>query len=123
MPDITDNDIVSWVVYQNSMTANLYAAAGGSLTNYGEKRVSYLEITLKHNRTPHAKDTGARAGCQDTRAETSRTGIVEVGYFYYLSTATAHGSRPAALRARESRHGGTHERGREYKKAKYNERK
>ena len=47
--------------------------------------------------------------------------LVAIGYFYYLSTAAAHGSRPAALCAREGRHGGTRERGRECKKAKYNE--
>ena len=37
------------------------------------------------------------------------------------SAASAHGNRPAALCAREGRHGGTRERGRECKKAKYNE--
>jgi hypothetical protein len=57
----------------------------------------------------------------DACAQTAGPGIVEVGYFYYLSTASAYGNRPAALCAREGRHGGTRERGREYKKAKYNE--
>ena len=80
-----------------------------------------IKAAQKVNRAPHAKDTGARARSQDARAQTAGAGIIEVGDFYYLSTASAHGSRPAALRAREGRHGGTRERGRECKKAKYNE--
>jgi len=80
-----------------------------------------VKRTQKVNRAAHAKDTGARPGGPDARAQTAGTGIVEVGYFYYLSTASAHGSRPAALRAREGGRGGTRERGRESKKAKYNE--
>ena len=57
----------------------------------------------------------------DACAETAGTGIIEVGYFYYLSTAAAHGHRSAALGAWEGGHGGTRERGRECEKAKYNE--
>ena len=86
-----------------------------------EKWIAYTQGAQKVNRAPHAKDTGTWTGGHDARAQTAGTGIVEVGDFYYLSTASAHGSRPAALRAREGRHGGTRERGRECKKAKYNE--
>jgi len=89
------------------------ASARSGLPSDCDKWFAYTQGAQKVNRAPHAKDAGARAGCLDACAQTAGTGIIEVGYFYYLSTASAHGNRPAALCAREGGHGGTRERGRE----------
>ena len=67
MSDITDNDIVRGILDQNSMAAELYAAAGRGLSGNGEKWIAYYEV-LKRLIVPPTRKTQVRGPEAETHA-------------------------------------------------------
>ena len=121
MSDITDNDIVRGISDDNSMTTELDAAARRGLSGNGEVWLPNKDLRLQRDGPSEPENDRPRSGLTDSISKAARPGVVQVRHLDDAAATAAHGSRPAALRAREGRHGGTRERGRECKKAKYNE--
>jgi hypothetical protein len=98
------------------MTAKLDAAAGRRLSGNGEVWLPNKDVRLQGDGTSDPENDRPRSGLTDSISKAARPGVVQVRHLDDAAATAAHGLRPAALRAREGRHGGTRERGREYKR-------